>query len=64
MKAKKTQNNEDEKVSIWDYVDKGTVIRVALSVVVLIFCIIGLLYLAGIIEPSPTPSPPEPHMHP
>ena len=64
MKASETRNNEDEKFSFWDYIEKRTLITIIVLVILAIAIIIAL-YLSGIIEISPDGVEPiEPHMHP
>ena len=64
MKARKTRNNEDDKFSIWDYIEKRTLITLILLVAFVTALIIGF-YLAGFIKISPDGVEPiEPHMHP
>ena len=55
---------EDEKFSIWDYIDKRTLITIMVFIAFIIALIIAL-YLSGIIEISPDGVEPiEPHLHP
>ena len=63
MRASETQNNEDEKFSIWDYIDKRTLITVILGVAFAIALIIAL-FLGGVIELPDWIEPIEPHLHP
>lgn len=55
---------EDEKFSIWDYIEKRTLITIILFIAFIIALIIAL-FLGGVIEISPDGIEPiEPHMHP
>ena len=63
MKEKKTENNEDEKVSIWDYVDKGDVVFLIL-LSLLIMAIVIAIYFTVTSPPPPPPTNGIPHMHP
>ena len=61
MKAKKPQNNEDEDVSIWDYVEPFSML-----LFILLLAVVGIivwLCLTGVIPLTPPP-PSDPHMHP
>jgi len=51
MKARKTQNNEDEKFSYWDYIDKNKLIAFIL-IVSLACLIVGAVYMQLTIPPD------------
>lgn len=58
----KEMDDDKEDASIWDYIDKGMLIRVTLIIIVIIGLILALFY-AGILDGN-YEAPIEPHMHP